>query len=62
VPRQVVPFVQNRLPKPPTPPEPEQVARLLADLDSNKFPARQKAATELEKLGPAIEPAAQGAG
>ena len=35
----------------------KQVERLLADLDKESFTARQRAEMELEKMGPAIEPA-----
>ena len=37
--------------------DPEQVARLVADLDSNQFATRQKAHRELEKLGVSAKPA-----
>ena len=34
---------------------PQSVARLLADLDSDSFPVREKAQAELEKMGPSVE-------
>jgi hypothetical protein len=39
------------------PVEPQRVARLLADLDSDQFTVREQATKELEKLGEAVEPA-----
>jgi WD40 repeat protein len=41
----------------PPKPDPEIVKARLADLDSQQFATRQKALAELEKLGPAVEPA-----
>lgn len=38
-------------------PDPQRVAGLLLDLESNAFPVRQKATVELEKLGELAEPA-----
>jgi hypothetical protein len=58
-PKRVLPFLAERL-HPITPldeRQQKQVERLLADLDKESFTARQRAETELEKMGPAIEPA-----
>jgi dipeptidyl aminopeptidase/acylaminoacyl peptidase len=58
-PKQAVPFLRGRL-KAEQPADAEQqkrVAQLVADLDSNSFSTREKATEELEKLGPAAEPA-----
>jgi RNA polymerase sigma factor (sigma-70 family) len=57
-PRQAVPFLTRHLNLRAETPAPDQqrVARLLADLDSDEFTTRQRAASELEKLGPAIAP------
>jgi Tol biopolymer transport system component len=55
VPDQTVPVLAGRLLQ--KSPGPEQVARLLADLDSEDFRVRSQAAKELEKLGEAVEPA-----
>lgn len=49
-PAQAVPFLQQRL-KPAAPVDPKRLAQLIADLESNDFPARQKATEELERLG-----------
>jgi hypothetical protein len=38
-------------------PDLKHVARWLADLDADRFEVREKAAAELEKCGPAVEPA-----
>ena len=57
-PKQAVPFLRQRL-KPlaaPTAAERERFARLLADLDSNTFAVREKAAAELDRQGAAVEP------
>jgi RNA polymerase sigma factor (sigma-70 family) len=55
-PQQTVPFVKARL-RPVSVVEPNQVAPLLADLDSDHFVVREKATAELEKLGESAEPA-----
>jgi hypothetical protein len=58
VPKQAVPFLKERLlAPPPPPPDLQQVAQWIADLGSDRFAVRQKATKELEKLGPAAEPA-----
>jgi hypothetical protein len=54
--KQTVPFLIERL-QPATPADAAKIARLIEDLDSNAFAKRQKAATELEKIGPPAEPA-----
>jgi WD40 repeat protein len=51
-----VPFLANRL-SPIAAPDAKELARLLADLDSNQFAVRQKAADDLEKLGELAGPA-----
>src|SRR5262249_55673431 len=45
-----VTFFKSRL-KPVVPADPERIKALLADLSSDQFAVRQKAAVELEKLG-----------
>lgn len=58
-PRASLPFLAERL-RPAAPldaAQQKQVERLLADLDDEAFAVRQKAETELEKMGDAIEPA-----
>jgi RNA polymerase sigma factor (sigma-70 family) len=55
-PGQAVAFLGARL-RPVSVVEPRQTTRLLADLDSDDFAVREKAATELEKLGESAEPA-----
>jgi RNA polymerase sigma factor (sigma-70 family) len=55
-PRQSVPFLETRL-RPVPRLDSQKVARLLADLDSDRFALRQQAAEELEKLESAAEPA-----
>jgi RNA polymerase sigma factor (sigma-70 family) len=54
-PKQAVPFLKARLR--PAAAEPKQIAALLADLDSDDFDVREKATTDLEKLGDLAEPA-----
>jgi hypothetical protein len=51
-PKVTVPFFRDRL-KVVSPADAEQVRRLIKELDSPKFPIRQKAAAALEKLGDA---------
>jgi RNA polymerase sigma factor (sigma-70 family) len=53
-PGQAVPCLAERLP--PVRPDAERVARLIAELDSDRFETRQKAAQELTKMGAAAEP------
>jgi RNA polymerase sigma factor (sigma-70 family) len=50
-----VPFLKERL-RPVSPAAPERFARLVADLDSDRFEVRAKARDELAKLGPGAEP------
>jgi WD40 repeat protein len=54
--RQAVPFLRDRL-RPHPEADAKRVARWIADLDSDVFGARQKAETELAKLGKSVEPA-----
>jgi RNA polymerase sigma factor (sigma-70 family) len=51
-----VALLKSRLKPAPAPADPKQVARLVADLDSEQFDARQKAAEELRRLGERAEP------
>jgi|SRR6266545_1874286 len=55
-PKESVPFMKERL-KPVVGPEPGVIDRLIVDLDSRRFPDREKAMAELEKLGPLAVPA-----
>lgn len=55
-PGEAVPFLKNHL-LPVTVADPKRVAALLAALDSDQFAERDKAKTELEKLGLGVEPA-----
>jgi RNA polymerase sigma factor (sigma-70 family) len=48
-PKETVAFLKEHLP--PLKADPQQVARLLADLDSNRFAVRRKAMADLEYLG-----------
>jgi RNA polymerase sigma factor (sigma-70 family) len=56
VPEEAVPFLAKRL-RPVAAPDPEQVRRLLADLDSDQFTMRQAAARALSSFGEQIQPA-----
>jgi RNA polymerase sigma factor (sigma-70 family) len=56
--RQSVPFLKDRL-RPTVPADPERIARLVRDLDRDRFAVREKATAELEKLGEAARPALQ---
>jgi RNA polymerase sigma factor (sigma-70 family) len=49
-PEQAVPLLQARL-RPTSPPEERRIARLIADLNSDRFEVRDKASRELEALG-----------
>jgi WD40 repeat protein len=51
-----VPFLRQRLP-PAAVPDPNHLARLLADLGADRFAVREQATRELEKLGPLARPA-----
>jgi hypothetical protein len=53
---QAVPLVKEAL-RPPPPADAARVARLVTDLDAEAFAAREKAAAELERLGPLARPA-----
>src|SRR5205085_10309627 len=55
-PEQSVPFLREHL-KPAAPVDKERIARLIADLDSDRFVEREKAARELAGLGEAAGPA-----
>jgi WD40 repeat protein len=55
-PRLAVPFLKERL-GPVTAADPARVARLIADLDSDRFDVREKAFKELEQLGDLAGPA-----
>jgi hypothetical protein len=54
-PAQAVPLLQGHL-RPVPPPDPKVLARLVANLNSDEFDKRDKAAQELERLGDAAEP------
>jgi WD40 repeat protein len=54
--KQAVPLLQGQL-KPIPAPDAKKLEQLMADLDSNQFPIRMKAATELEKMGELAEDA-----
>jgi WD40 repeat protein len=56
-PGRAVPFLRTRLRPAPASVEPDQLARLVADLDAARFRVRAKAEAELERLGEAAEPA-----
>jgi hypothetical protein len=43
--------------KPDAPADPQRIAKLITDLDSEQFQVREKASQELEKMGEAAEPA-----
>jgi RNA polymerase sigma factor (sigma-70 family) len=55
-PEQAVPFLRKQVP-PAAPVEAKRLARLIADLDSERFEVRQQATTELAELGEQAEPA-----
>jgi hypothetical protein len=55
-PKQAVALLKSRL-KPATAIDPELLRRLIADLDSEKFAAREAASRELERLGEEAAPA-----
>jgi WD40 repeat protein len=57
-PEEAVPFLAKQL-RPVTAPDPEQVRRLLADLDSDEFRVREAAARALSNFGEQIQPALQ---
>lgn len=54
--QQAVPLLKTKLRPAPAPAGSKQVARLIADLDSEQFDVRQKAADELRRLGERAEP------
>ena len=53
-PQETTAFLKANLP--PVKADPQRVAKLIADLDSNQFAAREKAIAELEYLGKYIKP------
>jgi hypothetical protein len=55
-PAESVPFLRGRL-RPVAEPDPRQLARLIADLDSDRFEVRGQAQRDLEKLGELAAPA-----
>jgi WD40 repeat protein len=55
-PAQSVPFLRARLKARPAP-DPRRIARLISDLESDKFKVRQKASAELARLGSHAQPA-----
>jgi hypothetical protein len=55
-PRQTVPWLRERLTPVPAV-DAQHVARLIADLDSDRFAVRGKSAQDLERLGELVEPA-----
>jgi WD40 repeat protein len=57
-PRETVAFLKERL-QPAAAVDPRRLSRLLADLDSNRFAAREKAMQELEQLAELAGPALQ---
>jgi hypothetical protein len=56
VPDQAVPLIRQRV-RPAVPPDPKRLARLLADLESDRFAVRRDAESELEGLRELAEPA-----
>src|SRR5579883_1588110 len=54
--QQAVPFLAKKL-RPVPPADSKQVARLVANLDSEQFAVRERASMDLERLGEAAEPA-----
>lgn len=54
-PKSSLPLLRDRL-KPAAAPKTEHVAKLVADLNSDDFNTRQKAASELETFGPVVAP------
>jgi WD40 repeat protein len=58
-PEQTVPMLKEKLRPAPAPAARQQVARLIAELDSEEFTVRQKARTELRRLDEKAEPGLQ---
>jgi hypothetical protein len=56
VPDQAVPLIKERV-RPASPPDPRRLARLMSDLESNRFELRRQAESELLGLGDQAEPA-----
>ena len=57
-PQQAVPLLRQRL-QPVRSPDPRRLARLLADLDSDRFEIREKATKQIEEIGELAKPALQ---
>ena len=57
-PPDTIPFLQERL-QPAVLPDAQRIPHLLADLDDDQFTVREKASTELAKLGDLVLPALQ---
>jgi WD40 repeat protein len=57
-PREAVPWLDQHLAPAPVP-EPKRVARLIADLDDERFPVREQASGELARLAESAKPALQ---
>lgn len=55
-PQHAIPMLKEKLHPAPAPIDPKQMARLLADLDSDEFALRQKAMTSLRQLDERAEP------
>jgi hypothetical protein len=53
---ETIPFLRKSFASPPKPDE-QRLARLIADLDKDNFDVRDKATRELQRMGPAAEPA-----
>jgi hypothetical protein len=56
VPQQSVPFLRGRL-RPVAPVVRKKIARLIADLNNERYAVRARATRALQQLGPAAEPA-----
>jgi hypothetical protein len=56
-PEEAVAFFKKQFRPPPGAPDPDRVARLIHDLESDPFAERERAQVELQKLGARAEPA-----
>src|SRR5262249_41806623 len=54
--RVALPFLYKNVKTPPDSLSQDRIDKLIADLDDNRFAVREKAATELERLGRAVFP------